>query len=388
MRTERRWWSACVLVFWSAVAVGHGSPDAFSGGGHDHDEAPAAEAPNAPDAIHVDSRLIRVAPVEARQVVEHRAGIGRVVMDASGMRNINAFISGQVREVLVRPGTHVSRNDPIARIYSPEFIRTQKAYLALLDNKARLETLRGEGRLPNYLKGARDNLRWWGMSDREIERLEQSGETVDVITVRAGVDGIITEVLVQPGDLINAGDRSMAKFVVTGRVIARAFADQEPFWLEANLFPSQTAGIRGKAIRVLVTLPGGKTLERSLHNPIPAMSGERQLARVMVKLGQSGELYLGQPLRFELLIERPEPVWMPRAALMGHGLAEVVFVRTGPDSYDRRRVRPGAAVGEWVPVPGLEPGTSVVIAGKMLLDGAYRLAASQPAGQHGDDHHH
>lgn len=379
MRTELL--CAALLVLCAAPAFGHSDASAFAGGaGHDH-----ADAQTAPDEIRADSDLIRVAAVEQRTVIESRAGIGRVIAPAAAVHDVNAFISGQVKEIYVRSGSRIRTGDPVALIDSPEFVLTQKAFVALLGNEQKLEILSGEGRLPDYMKDARENLRWWGLSDGEIDRLEKTGEPLEGITVRSAIDGIVSEVLVQPGELLSAGDRTMAQFVVMGRAIARVIADNQPLWIEGLLFPGELAGVRAADVRVRVRLADGGTAEYPVEDLSPALDGTRLLGRVLVKLERRDGLYPGQPLRIELLLPRPEQTWIPRAALMGQGLQTAVFVQIEPGRYVRRAVEPGGAVGDWVPVAGLKPGSTVVTHGKMALEGAYRLARS---GAPADDHHH
>ncbi|MFA7593389.1 MAG: efflux RND transporter periplasmic adaptor subunit [Thiohalobacteraceae bacterium] len=387
MRTEL--FCAVLLVWCAGPVLAHSDASAFAAGaGQGPAGAAAASGEMAGEVVNeirADSDLIRVAAVEARTVVESRAGIGRVIAPAAAVHDVNAFISGQVKEIYVRPGSHVRAGDPVALIESPEFVLVQKAFVALLGNEERLDILSGEGRLPNFMKDARENLRWWGLSDEDIEQLEKTGETLEGIVVDAAIDGVISEVLVQPGELLSAGDRTMAQFVVMGRAIARIIADDRPLWVEGLLFPDDLAGVRPGDVRVRLRLPDGKTAEYPVHDLSPALDDLRQLGRVFVKLEERDGLYPGQPLDIEVLLPRAEEAWAPRAALMGQGLDTVVFVQTEPGTYVRRMVEPGPAVGDWVPVAGLQPGTAVVTHGKMALEGAYRLMR---AGIHADDHHH
>src|SRR5690606_37771313 len=140
------------------------------------------------------------------------------------------------------PGSMVKEGDPIATVTSPDFIFTQRSYLELLANDERLEILRGEGNLPNYLAGARDNLRWWGMSEAQIDALVESGKLVERLNLVAPRDGVITEVLVQPGDMIDAGDRTMQNFIVLGRAVARLQRSDTPLMLEVTAFPDAPFG--------------------------------------------------------------------------------------------------------------------------------------------------
>lgn len=373
--------SAALLALWAGTAYGHSNAGAFvSDAEYDHSEAetkPVSE-------VRVDSDLIQVANVEQRTLFETRAGVGRVIAAAGTIHNINAFISGQLKKLYVRPGSRVRKGDPIALIDSPEFVLTQKAFVALLGNHERLDILSGEGRLPDYMKDARENLRWWGLNDADIKALEQTGKPLAGITVRSETNGVISEVLAQPGDLLSAGDRTMAQFVVMGRAIARVIDDEQPLWVEGLLFPADLAGVHVSQARVRLQLSDGQTAEYPLAAVSPALDETRQLARILVRPEQRDGLYPGQPVHLELLLPRPENVWVPRTALMGQDLETVVFVQVEQGIYVRMSVEAGIAVGEWMHVPGLEAGVMVVTHGKMALEGAYRLTRSETPH---DDHH-
>ena len=379
--------SLLFIVMALAVASVHAHSDATGfadQGGHAHaDEGSEADVPG---AIEVDGTLIRTAMVERREVAEQRGGIGTVVAEVGATHDVNSFISGQVREVYVRPGSRVRKGDPIALIESPEFVLIQRSYTALLANDQKLGILEGEGRIGNYLADARENLRWWGLSDADIERLEETGETLDGISVRAELDGVISEVLVQPGELLNAGDRKMAQFVVIGQVIARVIPDEKPLWIESLMFPNDVAGVRAKDARMRVHLPSGESADYPVESVSPSLDPDRQLVRVMVRLDEREGFYIGQPLRVELRLGRWEEVWLPRAALMRQGFGTLVFVEQEPGRYARQQVEAAAVVGDWVAVTGLEEGARVVTHGKMALEGAYRLIRAGVSAD--DDHHH
>ena len=381
-------WS-CALLLWcaSGAAFAHSDASGFAGAGTDAvagDDAVASTSA-AVEPLRVDSDLVTLAAAQTPQVVERRAGVGRVISGAGAVHDVNSFISGQLRELYVRPGSQVRRGEPIALIESPEFVLTQKAFIALLNNDEKLEILRGEGRLPDYLKDARENLRWWGMSDKEIAQLEKSGKALDGISVVSPMDGVVSEVLVRPGTLLNAGDRAMSQFVVLGRAIARVIAADAPLWAEGLFFPDQLAGVRAEDVRVRIRFPDGRSREYQPQGVSPQLDDTRQLARLLVQLDKGAGAYLGQAVEMELLLDRPGQTWVPRAALMHQGLETVLFLQTEPGAYVRRVVEPGAAVGDWVPVTGIDVGTQVVTQGKLLLEGAYRLNNSGAAAS---DHHH
>ena len=112
-----------------------------------------------------------------QQAILHTYGL--VAPYANAVLDINAYVSGQIRKVFVRAGDVVRKGQPVVSIFNPEFITTQKGHLQLLKNEERLQVLREEGRLPDYMKDARENLHWWGMTEAQINELVDKGKVVE-----------------------------------------------------------------------------------------------------------------------------------------------------------------------------------------------------------------
>lgn len=390
-----------VVVAYAGAAHAHGNAGAFA---DKHDEAKPARPPTAPAAVAPTVRepvanaparargeTVKVARADTIEAIVASAGrgaaalrtFGRVIADPAAIVDVNAFISGEVRRVLVRPGAYVRDGDVVATIYSPEFVRTQKSYLALLQNETLQAALREEGRLPNYMKDARANLRWWGLSEAEIARLEKSGEAREELALAADASGIVTEVFVQPGQLLAAGDKTMKQFVVLGKSVLRMVATDKPFWLEGYLYPGEEQGMRvGSTVTLKID---GKPVQRTVAKIIPAVDAKAQRARFIVPLKPGDALPLGASVEVDVQIAATDGVWIPTAAVLNQGLAPIVYVRTAPTAFERRRIEILQAGDSALRVAGIDAGEAVVTAGKMLLEGNFRMAASG-AGSGGHDH--
>lgn len=391
-----------IALAYASAAHAHGNAGAFA---DKHDDAkppppaassavapavrkPAANAPIA-RARGATVEIARADTIEVVAAAATRGGaglrtFGRVIADPAAIVDVNAFISGEVRRVLVRPGAYVRDGDVVATIYSPEFVRTQKSYLALLQNEALQAALREEGRLPNYMKDARANLRWWGLSEREIARLEKSGEAREELDLSADADGIVTEVFVQPGQLLAAGDNTMKQFVVLGKSVLRMVATDKPFWLEGYLYPGEEQGIRVGS-PVALRLADGKSVQRTVAKIVPAVDAKAQRARFIVPLKREDALPLGASVQVDLHIATTDGVWIPVAAALNQGLVPVAYVRTAPTVFERRRIDILQVGSAGLRVAGIDAGEAVVTAGKMLLEGSFRMAAGG-ASASGHDH--
>lgn len=348
--------------------------------------APAGEAVNLPADAKGTPGLFTLATARGGSQAAGIKTYGLVVPNSQAMVDVNIAVSGQVVDVFVRVGDSVRKGEPIAAIFNPEFITTQRGYLEFLKNEEKLQVLREEGRLPNYLKDAKENLRWWGMTDKEITALIEHGRVVEHIRLDAPTDGFITELLVQPGSLVNAGDRTMKQFVVVGRAVARMVSADAPHWLEGYVYPDQKAFVQ-PGVPVRIGLPDGRQLERRVTQVLPVVDPATQRARFLVDLGKAGAaLTVGQTVDLSVQIDKPTGVWVPRGAVLGQGLNPVVFVQRAPGQYLRRPVQIVDETAGLLRVNGVAAGEKLVVAGKMMLEGRYRISA-QPAAA-ADHHHH
>lgn len=375
-----------IVALWALLlaappAGAHSDSGAFAGGHGDSESGSHAH-----DAqVELDPSLISsVAPADAPP--GHSVSMfGHLVPSETALRDVNAYLSGQIVKVFVRRGMHVEEGDLVASIYSPEFILTQRAYLALLTNDLLRATLDEEGRLPDFMRDARSNLHWWGMDENDIAALESRKEPVEQLEVRAPAAGVVTEVFVQPGQLIAAGDRTMQNFIVVGTPVARIALDDGETWIQALAHPDEIGEVIPWETRARVHIPGHEPLEAPVIELRPSVEADTRRAQLLLDFGvERHGLAFGQRVRVELLQQGEAGLWIPREAVLGQGVAPRVFVEAAPGRYLRRAVDVQQSAGDWLQVHGLDSAERVVMRGKMLLEGAHRLGGHA----HADAHHH
>jgi multidrug efflux pump subunit AcrA (membrane-fusion protein) len=320
----------------------------------------------------VPAAMILVAPARSGSGSSWLEANGVVVPDARSIQDVNAYVTGEVREVFVRVGDRVKSGTPIVSIDSPEFVTTQRSYLALLANEEQKQVLHGEGRLANYTKDARENLKWWGMSEAQVGALEREHKLTEKIVLKADREGVISQVLVEPGALINAGDRSLKAFVVTGKAVARILTTRDPLRIEGYVYPDQLPLLHaGTALKVQG--PDGKVLARTISEVLPDIDPATQRGRFRADLGPASPFAPGTALRLSVQLARAGGTWIPREAVLSQRLAPVVYVRTAPQRYERRRISVLAETVVELQVSGVQASEAVVTAGKNLLEGAFRM---------------
>lgn len=336
-----------------------------------------------------DPALVTVTTAAADAPVRTILSFGRVVANPTAARDINATIGGQIENVQIRSGSVVKKGDLVASVSSPDFVFTQRSYLALLGNEERLAILKEEGNLPNFINGARENLKWWGMDEQSITDLEKSGKIVETLSILAPADGIITNVLVRPGDVIDAGDRTMQKFVVLGRAIATMVTDGVAPILEVNAYVDGIAAIEPDATRVRLKPAGGAQQELPVSYVLPDVDPATQAGRAVVDLEGAGvRLTLGETMPVDLLLPAEPGVWIPTATILRQRLTPVVFVQQSADRFERRRLDIVEIVGEWARVSNVQKTEKLAKNGKTILEGAYRMQQGDPAEAGAAHSHH
>jgi hypothetical protein len=177
-------------------------------------------------------------------------------------------------------------------------------------------------------------------------------------------------------------------------------SESAPYWVEGYIYPDQLARLR-PGMPVSIRLPNGSKLERPITQIMPLVDGITQRARFLVDLGRRlPGLAAGQNVELSIRIgagSASNPgggTWAPRNAVLSRDANPVVYSQIGPGRYLRKPVRVKAEAGEWLRVEGVRDGEKLVVAGKMMLEGLYRISAGSGAStgagghDHGDDHHH
>lgn len=197
--------------------------------------------------------------------------------------------------------------------------------------------------------------------------------------LRAPLDGVIAQVDLKPGAIVQAGERLVS--VVNG----------ERLWLEARVFESDAARV--------VESPGAMFTVSGLDTPFlvdEAHGGRRvgvggaidPLTRtlpILFELANPGPLRPGMYAKVDLFTsEAVEALAVPAAAVIDDNGIPVVYVMDGGESFFKRRATLGVRDGDWIEVrAGVADGERVV------SRGAYEIKLSTAAGaipEHGHQH--
>ena len=313
---------------------------------------------------------------------------GTVVAPTDAVTMVSAVVSGVVQQIHVNSLQQVRPGSAIATLFSVQLMEMQREYLHLAtqaslsqQKKERDESLYGEGiialaRLQESRAGAigaavaaserRHALRAAGPDDGALRKLLESNSLTPTVTVMAGARGTVLELLLAPGQRIEAG-MPMARIGRDG-----------PLWIEFQAARQQAAQVRIGDLLQLTGCGAARVIAIS-----PQMNGANQ--STLVRARQTVNDGCLKPNQFVEAshMGRAAPagsVAVPAAALVRHGADDYVFV-SNEQGFEAVRVSvtPGAAGKVWV-AGKVKPGSAVAVSGLVALKGAWMgLGAEAPA---------
>lgn len=343
-------------------------------GGEDHG-APAAQAaaPGGALTLPMASQFLvglRTVRVAQQTFQEQTPAFGSLVAAPDGAARLVAPVAGQLQSPpggLPRPGSAVTAGQLLGNIVeSPA--GAERADLAT--GRAQIAAQLADARAALSL-AERDvaQIEALGQALSERERLERQGRlestraAVDqaelalraydgarVTPIRAPISGRLTSVVARPGDAVAAGDPLM---VVVG---------EAALWMVGRLPEREALGLTSGAEVSVITPVGVRQAQLldagGLSDPTTGMvSVTLALDAHDLRPGSSATAWLARgPARQALVV--------PESALLRSEGAPLLFVKTGPETFEARPVRTGARAGEATEIlAGLRAGERVVTSG-------------------------
>jgi len=300
---------------------------------------------------------------------------------------ISSPVAGLVLQVLVQPNQSVGRGAPLLRLAGPDWGSLQLQLLqtttrATLARQAALreQSLFDEGIIPlrrvqeaqaalsestAALNQARAALRFSGMPEAAIKRVETSGKLEDSLVLHATQAGVVTSIAVKPGQRVEAAS-ALLQVVQTTQL-----------WLEIQVPAADAANWQvGTQFKL-----HGRDITARIVSLSPAVSaGSQTLALRAVIESKTPELRPGEIVAVELPTAGGAKGWsVPLVALAHEGKQAYVFVRT-TTGFAARPVTILASAGQRVRINGaLTDGEQIAISGIVAIKGAWLAAKEQGA---------
>jgi Cu(I)/Ag(I) efflux system membrane fusion protein len=172
---------------------------------------------------------VQVAPVERKFVTKEIRMVGKIDYDETSLKYITAWIPGRIEQMFVDyTGTPVKQGDHLVKLYSPDLLATQQELIQAV------KSVRSSGSemMTQNLNAIRERLRLWGLTQQQINEIENMETVTDQMTIYAPAGGIVVE---------KTGVEGM--YVQTGTILY-TIADLTHLWIQLEAYESDVPWLR------------------------------------------------------------------------------------------------------------------------------------------------
>ena len=307
--------------------------------------------------------------VDVRPLEKTIRTVGLVEFDETRMAYVAPKFGGWVERLHVNfTGQPVRRGQPLLDVYSPELVTAQEelllaARMAEMVGGSRVEDVAAGSR--ELLESARRRLRYWDITDEQIERLLTTGEVRKTLTLHAPVSGIVMEKDVFEGQAYQPGKNLYM------------IADLSEVWVNAEVFEADAALMReGMPAEISVAALPGRTFSGRVEYVYPTLESRTRSMRARIALENPGvQLKPGMYATVGFTSRVGDVLTVPATAVLYSGERAVAFVDMGGGEVMPHELELGVRGGDYVQVvSGVEPGQRVVTSAQFLLDSESNLA--------------
>ena len=340
-----------------------------------------------PMAHEMTPEAVAMANIHTSRVIDSQAeGVlaltGKVKADERQVASITAKFPGRIEQLFVNfTGQVVNVGQRLATIYSPDLVTAQKELLEAASIKATY---------PELYKAAREKLRLWKLSEKQIDEIENTGKVRDQFDVLADKRGVVSRRNIAVGDYVSTG--SVLFDVVD---LSRVWIMLDAYERDLNVVKVgdevefSAAGIAGESFTARVTFID------------PVINPDTRAASVRAEVHNKGgklrpEMFVNATLKTRFT-KNGSSLVIPHTSLLWSGKRSVVYVKV-PDAefptFEMREITIGPRLGDMYLVEaGLEANEEIVTNGVFAVDAAAQLAGkpsmmSKQGGVAMTGHHH
>ena len=322
------------------------------------------------DPVTSQNMGVRMALVTRKDLSRTIRTVGLIGYEEPKQFSINSKIDGWVERLHVNEtGQVVKKGAPLLEIYSPALVSAQEEFLLARNNNITL----AESPFPAIADGAkrlqdasRRRLKLWDISDRQIARLEKTGEVMNSLTLYAPYDGIVTMKMVREGQFIKGGMELLT------------ISDISKVWVYADIYEYEMPWVKvGQKARIILPYVGSEPIESTVSYIYPFV--EPKTRTVKARFDIDNPDFVFKPDMYVNVRLESEPVadalTIPVEAVLHSGEKQTVFVALGDGKFEPRQVKTGMQNddGDIEIVQGLLEGEHVVTSAQFMLDSESKL---------------
>ncbi|MCF6171335.1 MAG: efflux RND transporter periplasmic adaptor subunit [Bacteroidales bacterium] len=297
---------------------------------------------------------------------------GKVKPDERNISELTARFGGRIEKLYVNfTGQKVRKGEKLTSIYSPDLVTAQKELF---------EATKFKKNNPAFYRAARNKLKLWDLTDKQIDDIETSGEPLFYFDVLSPITGTVMMRHIAIGDYVKEGTPLF-------EVI-----NLNHLWVMFEAYESDIPWVKmGDKIDFTIKSIPGKTFTSTVTFIDPVVDQRKRVAYVRTELNNKGDLLkpgmFASGILKTMLPNSEDAIVIPKTAILWTGKRAIVYVKV-PDKemvFEHREIELGEDAGSYYVVAGgLEEGEEVATNGVFKIDAASQLLSKQsmmtPAG--------
>ena len=380
--------------------------------------------------IKLNARAQRLAQVKTeeiqfRQLFREIKTVGEIDYDERKVAFVAAWIPGRIDKLFVDfTGVRVRKGAPLVWVYSPNLVTTQQEYLLALETLEKVkesphgETLEGARSL---VEASKKRLLLWGVSERQINELEEKGEASTHMVIHAPIGGTVVHKNAVEGKYVKEGENLYQ------------IADLSTVWVLADIYESDLVSVeKGQNVEITASALPGEKFEGRISFIDPYLNSRTRTVKVRVEVSNnqmklkpgmyvnvllsahvhdgihgSGKVIYECPMHPEIqsdkpddcsicgmaLVEKPQAplgsiLAVPRSAVLDTGERKLVYVEKEKGTYVAKEIEVGSDAvaivdGEkkkfYAVRAGLTEGMKAVTQANFLIDSQSQITGQAEA---------
>jgi len=322
------------------------------------------------DPVTMQDMGVRLGRVSKKPLIKNIRTIGYVTYDETKIFTVNTKFNGWIEKLYVDfVGDEIKEGQKLFDIYSPDLVSAQQEYLLALEQHKRLSgsSYRGirQG-AERLLEASRTRLRYWDLTDRQIQKIERTGKVQKTLTIYSPADGVVTQKYAFKGHYVKEGEHQYE------------IVDFSTMWVDVDIYEYELPWVqKGMEAEMELTYIPGKRFEGKVLFVYPYLDPKTRTAKLRLQFPNPD--YVLKPgmyanIQLKSIIAR-EGLVIPQEAVIDTGTRKIVFVSLGKGKFQPRDVKLGLEVSkeEFQVLDGLKEGEEIVLSGQFLLDSESNL---------------
>ena len=317
---------------------------------------------------------LKFATVARKDVSDRLETTGSIETDERLQGYVQTRFAGWIERVFANSTyQYVRQGQPLFTIYSPDLVSTENEYLLAIEARKHVKDSSVGDVTDDALSlvdSAAERLKLWGVSPREIARLERERTVRRAVEIDSPMTGYIVERNALPNMYVQPDTRL---FTIT---------DLSKVWIYAAVFQNEIGKVRpGDPATVTVDAYPGASFDGRVDFIQPQIDPMTRTARVRCEFNNpKGQLLLGMFAHVALDLPMDVQIVIPDTAVLRTGTHDVAFIDRGDGYLTPTELELGAHVGDtFIVLKGASPGQQIVSSANFLIDSESQLQAAAGA---------